>query len=197
MRLGVGIHRAARGDPFASQVVRYGIVVACGYVLAISFYSGELDIGVPAYPALGIAFVVNGLFNFALLRVWAFPASGRSLGSDLRRFCVVAAVSSAVNYASFAVLYSAIGLHASTAQRLAIVIAAPVTFLANRLWSFRAHAARASARQLSSAEDAGGGAANHMPDLGHERDVYDADDRHGLKASPPRLATIDRVRPRR
>jgi putative flippase GtrA len=119
------------------QLIRYGIVVVCGYVLAIALYSGELAIGIAPYLALGIAFVLNGLFNFALIRLWAFPPSGGGVRSDLARFCIVAAASAVVNYASFALLYSAIGLHAETSQRLAIVIAAPVTFLANRMYSFR------------------------------------------------------------
>jgi putative flippase GtrA len=88
--------------------------------------------------------VLNALFNFALLRMWAFPPSGRSLASDLRRFGVVAAASFVVNYSCFAALYSLVGLRATVSQRLAILIAAPVTFLANRLWSFRARVPAAS-----------------------------------------------------
>jgi putative flippase GtrA len=122
-----------------SQLVRYGIVAVSGYLLAIALYTGEIVIGLSPYLALGVAFVLNGIFNFTLVRVWAFPSSGRSLNSDFGRFCMVAAVSFVVNYASFAVLYSEVGLHATTAQRLAILIAAPVTFLANKLWSFRVH----------------------------------------------------------
>jgi putative flippase GtrA len=136
MRPDVRIPRAAGGGA-VGQMVRYGIVVGCGFVLATAFYSGELDVGVAAYPGLGAAFVLNALFNFALLRAWAFPPSGRGFGSDLSRFCAVAVCSSVVNYASFAVLYSALDLKATIAQRLAIVIAAPVTFFANKLWSFR------------------------------------------------------------
>lgn len=131
-------YRAPSERPGA-QLVRYGIVAVCGYLLAIVLYTGEIVIGVSPYPALGVAFVLNGAFNFTLVRVWAFPPSGRSVNSDFGRFCVVAAVSFLVNYASFAVLYSGIGLEATTAQRLGILIAAPVTFLANKLWSFRVH----------------------------------------------------------
>jgi putative flippase GtrA len=126
------------------QVIRYGLIAGCGYLLAIAIYSGELAIGIPPYAALGVAFVLNGLFNFTLIRIWAFPPSGRAVKSDLSRFAIVAAVSFVFNYASFAVLYSAIGLGASTSQRLAILIAAPVTFLLNRLWSFRSHRVEAS-----------------------------------------------------
>jgi putative flippase GtrA len=120
------------------QLIRYGIVALCGYALAIVLYTGELAIHIPPYVALGIVFVINGMFNFLLIRVWAFPPSGRSIHNDLGRFCVVAAASFVVNYTSFAVLYSAVGLHPAVAQRMSILIAAPVTFLANRLWSFRA-----------------------------------------------------------
>lgn len=122
-----------------AQLVRYGVVAACGYFLAIALYTVQIEVGVSPYLALGVAFVLNGVFNFTLVRVWAFPSSGRSVNSDFGRFCVVAAVSFVVNYASFAVLYSAVGLYATTAQRLAILIAAPITFLANKLWSFRVH----------------------------------------------------------
>jgi putative flippase GtrA len=135
------ILRVAGTERLGGQLVRYAAVVALGYLLAIAFYTGEVDVGVAPYLALGIVFVLNSLLNFTLLRAWAFPPSGRSVGSDLRRFCVVAAVSAVVNYSSFAVLYSLIGLPATTAQRLGVLIAAPVTFLANRLWSFRTRGA--------------------------------------------------------
>jgi len=131
----------APGERLPGQLLRYGVVAGSGYLLAIACYSGELAIGIPPYAGLGVAFVLNGLYNFTLIRLWAFPPSGRSLRSDLARFCIVAAGSFVVNYASFALLYSAIGLPAATSQRLAILIAAPVTFFANRLWSFRRHSA--------------------------------------------------------
>jgi putative flippase GtrA len=141
---GVIARVAARvgGEQLLGQLGRYGIVVVSGYVLAIAFYAGEIALDIAPYLALGIAFVLNGLYNFALIRLWAFPPSGRGLRRDLARFSVVAAVSFVVNYASFAVLYSAIGLSAVGSQRLAILIAAPVTFFANRLWAFRVHRAR-------------------------------------------------------
>ena len=130
-------------DP-GHQLVRYGVVAGCGYLLAISLYSGELAIGIAPYVALGIAFVLNGLFNFILMRMWAFPPSGRPARSDLARFWVVAAVSFVLNYTSFAALYSGLEIGASVSQRLAILIAAPITFLLNRLWSFRSHRAARS-----------------------------------------------------
>ena len=129
--------RAPPAKKATVQLVRYGVIVGIGYLLAILFYAGEIAIGVNAYLAFGVTFVLNGLFNFILLRAWAFPPSGRRMSSDFSRFCIVAGASFLVNYASFALLYTGVGLAATTSQRLAILIAAPVTFLANRLWSFR------------------------------------------------------------
>jgi putative flippase GtrA len=134
--------RIARSHGITGQFVRYGVVAASGYVLAIVLYTLEVDAGIAPYLALGIAFVLNGLYNFALMRRFVFPPSGRRVHVDLSRFCVVATASFVVNYASFAVLYSAIGLHAETSQRIAILIAAPVTFFANRLWGFRTRGER-------------------------------------------------------
>jgi putative flippase GtrA len=134
------MRRLLRADPdtsFLYHMARYGAVVGSGYLLAVTFYSGELAVGVAPYAGLGIAFVLNGLYNFTLVRLWAFPPSGRRLHSDLGRFSLVAALSLIVNYGSFAVLYSVVALGALTAQRLAILIAGPVTFFANRFWAFR------------------------------------------------------------
>jgi putative flippase GtrA len=148
VRAGAGERREKprHAGGLSGQLVRYAVVVGVGYLLAVAFYTGELDVGVPAYPAFAVVFALNGMFNFALLRAWAFPPSGRSWGSDLRRFCAVAVASLAVNYSTFAVLYSALELPATDSQRLAVLIAAPVTFAANRFWSFRARP-----RELSTA----------------------------------------------
>ena len=127
----------ARSEGVIGQLVRYGIVAGAGYLLAIGFYAGELDVGIAPYPALGVAFVLNGLFNFVLIRAWAFPPSGRSAKSDLGRFAAVAVLSLVVNYSSFALLYSLAHLHATTAQQLGILIAAPVTFSRTGCGRFR------------------------------------------------------------
>jgi putative flippase GtrA len=104
----------------------------------MAFYALELEGGVPPYPAILGAFVLNGVFNFLLFRHWAFPASGRRATSEAPRFVVVALVSLGVNAGSFALLYSGVGLPPVPAQALAIIIATPVGFFGNRQWSFGA-----------------------------------------------------------
>ncbi|WP_205696703.1 GtrA family protein [Conexibacter sp. SYSU D00693] len=130
--------RVLRGetDDARVQVLRYLIAGGFGYVLGMSIYAALVVGGAPAYPAVVVAFVLNGLFNFAVLRRWAFPATGRSVQSEFVRFWLVASVTLGANYASFALVYSALGVPAVPAQGIAVVMATPVGFLANRRWSF-------------------------------------------------------------
>lgn len=123
-----------------TQALRYLVVGGCGYVLAVAAYAGLIAAGSPAYASVIVVFVLNGLFNFAMVRLWAFPPSGRRAHHDLGRFCVVAGGSLVINYGTFAVLYSGLHLPATLAQGIAIAVAAPFGFLANRLWSFQSAA---------------------------------------------------------
>lgn len=120
-----------------NQLLRYVVVAGLGYCFAVGVYALELAIGVPEYPAVAVVFVLNGLFNFVGVRLWAFPPSGQKAHRDLGRFAVVAGGSLIINYTSFYLLFSVADLPALLAQALAIAIAAPFGFIANRLWSFR------------------------------------------------------------
>jgi putative flippase GtrA len=124
-------------ETMSGQLLRYLIVGGCGYMLAMGCYWAGTAIGIPPYPAVTLVFLLNGVFNFALFRLWVFPRSGRAVCSELRRFAAVAVASLTVNYLAFALLYSGVGLPAVPAQAIAIVVATPVGFLANRWWSFQ------------------------------------------------------------
>jgi putative flippase GtrA len=128
--------RDPAGDAIGVQGLRYLIIGGMGYVLAVGAYAVLLAIDTPPYAAVIAVFVLNGMFNFLAMRAWAFPASGRRVHSEVARFCAVAGASLVINYSSFAVLYSVLGVPALIAQALAIIIAAPAGFLANRRWSF-------------------------------------------------------------
>jgi len=127
----------APADASAGQLTRYVIVGACGYLLAMALYAAEIAAGMNPYVAVPPVFIANGLFNFFLNRHWSFPRSGLGLRTELSRFCVVALGSLAVNYTSLYLLHDVAGLAPVPAQALAIVIATPVGFLGNKLWSFR------------------------------------------------------------
>lgn len=107
-------------------------------MLAMAVYSAEIAVGVSAYAAVLPAFVLNGVFNFVANRAWSFPQSGLTVPTELRRFLVVAAVTLASNYAALHLMHDVAGLAAVPAQAIAIVLVAPIGFLGNKLWSFRA-----------------------------------------------------------
>jgi putative flippase GtrA len=113
-------------------------VAGLGYGLAVAVYALELRLGVPEYPAVVVVFVLNGLFNFVGVRLWAFPPSGQRAHRDLGRFAAVACGSLVINYTAFFLMFSVLDVPAVLAQAVAIAVAAPFGFLANRLWSFRA-----------------------------------------------------------
>ena len=127
----------ARGES-ARQLARYVVVGVCGYALAMALYAIEIAAGVDPYVAVPPVFAANGLFNFFLNRHWSFPRSGLPLRTELARFCVVALGSLVVNYTSLYLLHGVAGLEPVPAQAIAIVIATPVGFLGNKLWSFNA-----------------------------------------------------------
>ncbi len=118
------------------EVFRFLVVGACGYVLAMLLYAGEIAVGMSAYAAVPLVFVANGLFNFTLNRHWSFPRSGRRVRDELGRFALVATVSLVVNYAALYLLHGVGGVDAVPAQAIAIVVATPVGFLGNKFFSF-------------------------------------------------------------
>jgi len=120
------------------ELLRYLVVGGCGYVLAVVLYAAQIAAGASPYAAVPLAFVANGLFNFALNRAWSFPASGRPVRSELARFGVIALASLVVNYSVLFVLHGVAGMAPVPAQALAIVVALPVGFLGNKHWSFGA-----------------------------------------------------------
>src|SRR3954447_6076768 len=80
------------------EMLRFVIVGGCGYLLAMAFYAAEIAIGISPYVAVPPVFILNGLFNFTLNRLWSFPRSGRRVHDELGRFVVVAVASLMVNY---------------------------------------------------------------------------------------------------
>ena len=77
-------------DENSGQLLRFLVVGACGYLLAVTLYAIEIAVGISAYAAVPPVFVANGLFNFFLNRHWSFPGSGQPLSTELARFAVIA-----------------------------------------------------------------------------------------------------------
>ncbi|MFL6040264.1 MAG: GtrA family protein, partial [Gaiellales bacterium] len=131
-RLHVGIRRPHNW----LQLVRYCLVGASGYVVNLGVYSllyTELSYRI----AFTIAFVVAASSNFLWNRVWTFRVVHGVPHHQYARFLTVSGVALCMDLAVLTFLVDTVGLHKVTAAAIAIVVATPVSFLGNKLWSFR------------------------------------------------------------
>ena len=131
-RLHVGIRRPHNW----LQLVRYCLVGASGYVVNLGVYSllyTELSYRI----AFTIAFVVAASSNVLWNRVWTFRVVHGVPHHQYARFLTISGVALCMDLAVLTFLVDTVGLHKVTAVAIAIVVATPVSFLGNKLWSFR------------------------------------------------------------
>jgi len=125
-----------RGSNWA-QLLRFGAVGASGYAVNLAIFWVGLRAKLDYRAAATAAFAVALVNNFAWNRLWTFrDAPGRVHGQALR-FVVVSGAAFVVSLAVLAVLVRDAGFPKLPAQALAIVLVTPLSFLANKMWSFR------------------------------------------------------------
>jgi putative flippase GtrA len=119
------------------QLVRFACVGASGYVVnlavfAVCVHALALDYRLAAF----FAFLVAVTNNFVGNRHWTFDASDGHAGHQSARFFAVSVAAFCFNLAALEVLVAVAGLPEVPAQAIAIVLATPVSFAGNKLWSF-------------------------------------------------------------
>ena len=121
------------------QLVRFAAVGATGYVVNLGVFTLCLHVlGIDYRVAAVVAFVVSVLNNFWWNRHWTFDARHVHALSQGVRFFTVSIVAFGFQYAVLITLVSDAGLSKVLAQALAIACATPLSFLGQKLWSFRA-----------------------------------------------------------
>ena len=120
------------------QLVRFALVGASGYVVnlvvfATLVHAADLNYRVAA---LG-AFLVAVANNFVWNRRWTFRAHEGRAGFQAARFLIVSVAAFLFNLAILELLVSGLDMAEVPAQAIAIVAATPLSFLGNKLWSFR------------------------------------------------------------
>jgi putative flippase GtrA len=120
-----------------SQFVRFCAVGASGYAINLAVYAALLVAGLHYLAAAAVAFLVAAASNYVLNRTWTFRTSDAPvLGQGARAF-TVSALSLAANQLFLVVLVAGGAGHLA-AQAVAIVLATPFSFAANKLWAFAA-----------------------------------------------------------
>ena len=121
------------------QLVRFLCVGTSGYVVnlatfAICVHVLKIDYRVSAV----IAFLVGCANNFWWNRHWTFDARHEHPGLQAVRFFLVSLLVFGFAYAVLVALVSGFGMEKVLAQALANIAATPLSFVAQKLWSFRA-----------------------------------------------------------
>ena len=119
------------------QLIRFCCVGASGYVLNLAIFRAA-DGWMPYVPAFALAFVLSAVSNFLWNRVWTFSGAAGRAHHQLARFLSVSASALALDLVLLAGMVELAGLPKLAAAALAIAIVTPVSFLANRRWSFGA-----------------------------------------------------------
>jgi len=129
-------HLGARRPSNWLELVRFCVVGGSGYVINVGlFWLAYRDL--PYMVAFVIAFAVAATNNFIWNRVWTFKIEHGVPHVQYARFLTVSLAALAIDLAALALLVEVVGVHKPIAAAIAIVVATPISFLGNKLWSFR------------------------------------------------------------
>lgn len=133
LRLRAGLRRPANW----LQFVRFAVVGGAGYAVNLAVFAFAVHVGGLDYRfAAAIAFLVAVSHNFAWNRHWTFAARDRHAGFQAARFLLVSCLAFVVSLGVLTTLVDGLGMLEVPAQALAIVVATPLSFVGNKLWSF-------------------------------------------------------------
>jgi putative flippase GtrA len=121
------------------QLVRFAAVGASGYIVnlvvfAICVHALAIDYRLAAVAA----FVVSVVNNFWWNRHWTFSAKQDHPIQQGARFFAVSLLAFGLTYVVLVSLVNGTGMAKVVAQAIAIVAGTPLSFLGQKLWSFRA-----------------------------------------------------------
>lgn len=121
------------------QLVRFATVGASGYVVNLCVFAACLHLmGIDYKISAVIAYVVSVFNNFWLNRHWTFDAKHEHAMFQGARFFAVSLATFAFTYAVLLVLVESFGVSKLVAQAIAISAGTPLSFIGQKLWSFRA-----------------------------------------------------------
>jgi putative flippase GtrA len=121
------------------QLVRFVAVGASGYLVNLAVFAACVHlIGIDYRVSAVIAFTVSVMNNFWWNRHWTFGAKQDHPISQAVRFFAVSLVAFGFTYVVLVALVSGAGMSKVVAQAIAIATGTPLSFLGQKLWSFKA-----------------------------------------------------------
>ena len=121
------------------QLIRFAAVGASGYVVnlvvfGICVHALSIDYRIASV----IAFAVSVANNFWWNRHWTFSARHDPAANQAVRFFAVSLLAFGFTYVVLVALVNGTGMEKLFAQAIAIVAGTPLSFLGQKLWSFKA-----------------------------------------------------------
>jgi dolichol-phosphate mannosyltransferase len=121
------------------QLMRFAAVGATGYALNLAVFAACVHVLAIDYRlAFVVAFVISVVNNFWWNRHWTFDAKHEHPIFQGTRFFAVSVLAQAFAYGVLVALVSGPGLAKVVAQAVAVATATPLSFVGQKLWSFRA-----------------------------------------------------------
>jgi putative flippase GtrA len=131
--------RALRARHNWVQLARFCAVGASGYAVNLAVFAACVHLlSIDYRIAFVIAFVISVANNFWWNRHWTFDAKHEHPIFQGTRFFAVSALAQAFAYVVLVALVDGPGLAKVVAQAIAIAAATPLSFIGQKLWSFRA-----------------------------------------------------------
>ncbi len=119
------------------QLMRFAAVGASGYAVNLAVYTAALHLGIDYKVAGVLAFLVAVANNFWLNRHFTFDARDGHAGFQAARFFAVSGIAFLFSYGVLLLLVEDVGMSKVLAQAVAVVTATPLSFVGQKLWSFR------------------------------------------------------------
>ena len=120
------------------QLGKFLLVGLSGYVVNLAVFAFSLKVlAVHHIGAATIAFAVAVMNNFWWNRHWTFAAGDGHAGFQAARFFTVSVIAFLIQIAILEILVTSADFPKIVAQAVSLVLAMPVNFLGNKMWSFR------------------------------------------------------------
>lgn len=119
------------------QLVKFCLVGGSGFLVNLSVFAlASQAIGLHHLESAAIAYVVAVTNNFLWNRHWTFRARRGHAGFQAARFFAVSTSAAVLAAAILQFLVTVAGMPEVPAQAISIVMATPLNFVGNKMWSF-------------------------------------------------------------
>lgn len=119
------------------EFLRFGVVGFAQNGLNVAVFAAGIAAGVGYVAAAAAAFAVALLASFTLNRSWTFDDAGVAAGHQFRRYTLVFIAASGAGVAILAMLVEWADWRPVASQVVAILVVAPLSYLAQRTFAFK------------------------------------------------------------